>query len=98
MIEQADTMEELLLAQGKAENAMIRGLAMMSGGVRSHLSLREAAGRIAAKAGIANPISSMINGAPMPARELDYLVAFMELAVRKLRAGQKLDRDGLSHP
>ena len=83
----------------KAYRAQIQGLKMLMGGIRRHLAARDAAGRIAEVENIRNPIGSMINGAPMPGgdhQELRYLEAIAALAVRKVRAGQPLTKEGLT--
>ena len=83
----------------KAYRAQIQGLKMLMGGIRRHLAARDAAGLIATKEKISNPIGSMINGSPLPGgdhQELRYLEAIAALAVRKVRAGQPLTKEGLA--
>jgi len=89
-------MDEQLAEQEKAYNGMLQGLRMLRGACRKHQAVRDAAGLIAAAAGVSNPVTSTMNGAPMPYRELDYVVFMCDLAVRKLKAGAQLSREGLS--
>ena len=89
-------MDEQLAEQDKAFNGMLQGLRMLRGACRKHQAARDAAGLIAAAAGVSNPVTSTMNGAPMPYRELDYVVFMCDLAVRKLKAGAQLSREGLS--
>ena len=96
--ELALALEEIHEEEDRSLNGIIRSLSMLRGSCRRHLDAHDSAGPLAAALGIANPISSMIHGANLPATELDYMVAMLELASKKLRAGQRLDRDGLSHP
>lgn len=96
--QEPSSMETQLAEQEKAYVAMLQGLKMLRGGVRRHQAAREAAGRIAADEGIANPISSTMAGANMPYSETDYMTYMLELATRKIKAGQPLDKDGLSSP
>lgn len=94
----AKTLEELQKQDARIKSSMVAALGALHAASKRHIELQQSAAQLAAAHHQPNPINATLWGDNVPSTAEFYIIRLLERAVKAIKSGAGLTKDGMSQP